>query len=537
MTPGVRCVRIRENARIGVGTVITETEMLPFLVDPGSENALKLKQLVTANTPLYRLPAQGQSTPKSKVLLSDAARDAKIVKKAEKKKELAAQRAEAAKARDDAAKARDRTFHCKACDRPFLTERHGMAHQASCGGKRVVPKPVSGKAALAVVGSTGRLGVAPDSGATCAAYSALTTEYPSTVSMFAHCGLPRLPTSVLQQGYARNSGRGPTIRFDDEQKSFMREMYARGDFAQGGKKAEKVTPEHAEKLMKAKFPRDRQLTAMQIRGYYQNIKAKQKKEEQGRHQAELQRAWDAAAAGLRWRREGHVQADGAELTRDERAQLSKEGDASGFLRAVVRWTTPCSPGLTVDSEGRVESVEPDGGAQHAGVLVGDIIIKHNDDYLDCVSAAARPSIVQRARAEHVLLLRRPETAACVEHTVDEAHTAGASAVQASPEPTLTPKRKKGSSAQGTKKKAKASTPSETVPVLPPEQPQSAPLPPSSPKRAPKRRPAASRTAPEKRRKPSCVLESTEKVAQHFLQVDCSGQRNRRRSQYLYDDAD
>ena len=140
MTPGVRCVRIRENARIGVGTVITETEMLPFLVDPGSENALKLKQLVTANTPLYRLPAQGQSTPKSKVLLSDAARDAKIVKKAEKKKELAAQRAEAAKARDDAAKARDRTFHCKACDRPFLTERHGMAHQASCGGKRVVAK-------------------------------------------------------------------------------------------------------------------------------------------------------------------------------------------------------------------------------------------------------------------------------------------------------------------------------------------------------------------------------------------------------------
>jgi hypothetical protein len=78
---------------------------------------------------------------------------------------------------------------------------------------------------------------------------------------------------------------------------------------------------------------------------------------------------------------------------------------------------------------------------------------------------------------------------------------------------------------------------ETVPVLPPEQPQSAPLPPSSPKRAPKRRPAASRTAPEKRRKPSCVLESTETVAQHFLQVDCSGQRKRRRSQYLYDDAD
>ena len=228
--------------------------LIIYLGNKGSANSGLFWQLVTVNMPMYHLPTQGESRPKSKVLLSETARNEKVVKKAEKKKQLAVQCTGAAQARDDAARAQDRTFWCKACNWAFLTERNGMAHQASCGGKRVVPKPVSGKAALALVGSTGRLGVALDSCAESAAYPVITAQYPSTAGMFAQCGPSHVPSSVLQPGYGRNLGRGPSVRFDDEQKSFLRELYKQGDCSHGGKKAEKVTPEHAEKLMKAKFP-------------------------------------------------------------------------------------------------------------------------------------------------------------------------------------------------------------------------------------------------------------------------------------------
>ena len=141
-------------------------------------------------------------------------------------------------------------------------------------------------------------------------------------------------------------------------------------------------------------------------------------------------------------------ADNAELSKEERGRLAEENTAGTFLRAVVRWTTPCSPGLTVDSEGRVMTVESDGGAESAGVLVGDMIIKHNDDYLSCVSATARPSIVQCARTEHVLLLQRLQTSTSVGTTPRQAGTAEA-----------TPKQKKDSSSESQPtKKAKLSAP-------------------------------------------------------------------------------
>jgi hypothetical protein len=296
---GERCVRLFENARIGQGRVITESAMWPLLAKPGSVAESELKAMLQGligELPVYQLPPQATSNPQPKMMLSDSTRDQKKVEAAEKKKSREAKRAEERAQEAAFAEERDSTFHCSHCDTSFLTARWRDRHQAGCAGKRIIHKQnMSGKAALTHLNSAGRLDAAVHPDAATAVYAALTVQSPSTVGMFARCDVGRLPCRVLRMGYARNTGREKVVRFDDDQKEWMRAQYRKGLT----KKGRKVSAEAAESDMKTCFPRDKWLTAGQIRGFYQQYKKQLKKEEQARLQDELAEVYqDTVTVGV-----------------------------------------------------------------------------------------------------------------------------------------------------------------------------------------------------------------------------------------------
>jgi len=269
-----RCMRVRENARIGSGRVITATRMLELITAQGSTDDAKMRALITqcfasTSTKCFHHPATAAPRPQEsiKVLLNDKARDAKKVARLAKKQKIAAERAAKVAEQEAKAKALDQSFRCKHCSKPFITAANRDLHEnkEKCKmklrgprGKKVlqpgVVKPCSGVDALAALGMVG---------------SRITAN---SVGEHADKRLPQ-PSSFPARGYGRNQGRTKSAPFDDDQISFLKEMYERGVTGV------KMKPARAVELMHQRFEglRKKWLTEVQIKAWFGSYRQKLKK--------------------------------------------------------------------------------------------------------------------------------------------------------------------------------------------------------------------------------------------------------------------
>jgi len=267
-------MRVRENARIGSGRVITATRMLELITAQGSTDDAKMRALITqcfasTSTKCFHHPATAAPRPQEsiKVLLNDKARDAKKVARLAKKQKIAAERAAKVAEQEAKAKALDQSFRCKHCSKPFITAANRDLHEnkEKCKmklrgprGKKVlqpgVVKPCSGVDALAALGMVG---------------SRITAN---SVGEHADKRLPQ-PSSFPARGYGRNQGRTKSAPFDDDQISFLKEMYERGVTGV------KMKPARAVELMHQRFEglRKKWLTEVQIKAWFGSYRQKLKK--------------------------------------------------------------------------------------------------------------------------------------------------------------------------------------------------------------------------------------------------------------------
>jgi hypothetical protein len=222
--------------------------MLELITAKGSADDAKMRALIsqcfaTTTTKCFHHPETTAPCPQEsiKALLSDKARDAKKIARLAKKQKIAADRAAKVAAQEAKAKALDQSFRCKHCSKPFITAANRDLHQnkEKCKaklrgpqGKKVmqagVVKPCSGVNALAALGMVG---------------SRITAN---SVGEHADKRVPQ-PSSFPAHGYGCNQGRTKSAPFDDDQISFLKEIYERGVTGV------KVKPARAVELMHERF--------------------------------------------------------------------------------------------------------------------------------------------------------------------------------------------------------------------------------------------------------------------------------------------